>query len=389
MSDRRHSPIGSSVTIEELSANPHPLLARLREHEPVSWIPAFDGWMVTRRDLCIRVMGDAETFTVDDPRFSTAQVIGPSMLSLDGIAHQRHRQPFVDPFRSAEVRVRFSDWTRDRAGELVREIAPLGSGDLRAGIAAPLSVVVMARVLDLEGVGVAELLGWYEAIVASVHDVTAGGDVPEAGRAAFRSLNTAVTANMVDSALLASVQTGRTLSIDEIVSNVAVLLFGGIVTSESNTATVLQHLLRYPEALREVRADRSLVASAVEEAMRLEPAAAVVDRYATRPVELSGASIGRGDLVRVSLAAANRDPALFVDPNRFDVHRDNAQQHLAFARGPHACLGIHLARVEARAAVDAVLDQLHDLQPDPFPVQETDGLIFRAPPTVHVRWAVR
>ncbi len=389
MTDRRQSLIGPSVTIEELSANPHLVLATLREQEPVSWIPAIDGWLVTRRNLCVAVMRGAETFTVDDPRFSTSVVIGPSMLSLDGPEHQRHREPFVDPFRPEAVRGHLVEWTRQRAAELTSEIASLGSGDLRAAIAAPLSVDVMARVLDLEGVGVTELLGWYEAIVASVHDVTAGGDVPEAGRAAFQSLHTAVTANMVDSALLASVQAGRTLSIDEIVSNVAVLLFGGIVTSESTTATVFQHLLRHPEALQEVRADRSLVASAVEEAMRLEPAATVVDRYATRPVELGGASISRGDLVRVSLAAANRDPALFADPNRFDVLRENAQQHLAFARGPHACLGIHLARVEARAAVGAVLDQLPDLGPGLDPMQETDGLIFRAPPTVHARWTVR
>ena len=384
----REFPIGSSVTIEELKTNPHPLLARLREREPMSWTPVFNGWLVTRRDLCIEVMRDPKTFTVDDPRFSTGQVIGPSMLSLDGSEHQRHREPFADPFRSAEVRTRFLEETRGKARELVRSVADLGAADLRTSVAAPLSVQVMNLVLDLDDVDVAELLGWYDAIVESVEAVTEGNEVSPAGKFAFESLRSAVVTSVSSSALLARVQSTGTLSADEIVSNVAVLLFGGIVTSESTTATVLHYILRLPELLREVRADRSLVTGAVEETMRLEPAAAVVDRYATRSVEFGGVTVSRGDLVRVSLAAANRDPTAFTEPNRFDVHRENVVQHLTFARGPHACLGIHLARLEAKAAVDAVLDGLTGVMLESGQDEGARGLIFRAPPAVHARWDV-
>ena len=84
------------ITLAELDADPYPALARLRERTPAAWIPALDGWIVTRRDLCIEVMRDATRFTVDDPRFSTARVVGPSMLSLDGAEHRRHRDPFAD-----------------------------------------------------------------------------------------------------------------------------------------------------------------------------------------------------------------------------------------------------------------------------------------------------
>src|SRR3954452_16271236 len=101
-------PIGAAATVEELDRDPHPLLARLRDHEPVSWLPALDGWLVTRRDLALEVMRDAETFTVDDPRFSTGQVVGPSMLTLDGDEHRRHRDPFAAPLRLAQVRERFA-----------------------------------------------------------------------------------------------------------------------------------------------------------------------------------------------------------------------------------------------------------------------------------------
>src|SRR5215471_8553528 len=103
--------LGATVTLEELDRNPHPTLARLREREPVSWVDVLGGWLVTRYDLVLEVMRDAETYTVDDPRFSTAQVIGPSMLSLDGEAHAHHRAPFVGPFRAREVKERFAQIT--------------------------------------------------------------------------------------------------------------------------------------------------------------------------------------------------------------------------------------------------------------------------------------
>ena len=101
-------PIGAAATTEELEADPHPLLARLREHEPVSWLPALGGWLVTPRELALQVMRDPETFTVDDPRFSTGQVVGRSMLTLDGAEHGRHREPFARPFRLAAVRASFT-----------------------------------------------------------------------------------------------------------------------------------------------------------------------------------------------------------------------------------------------------------------------------------------
>ena len=384
----RDFPLGAAVTIEELVTNPHPILARLREAEPVSWIPALGGWLVTRRDLCIEVMRDASTFTVDDPRFSTQQVIGPSMLSLDGADHRRHRQPFSDPFRPEAIQ-ELTRWTHGRARELVAGIEPMGSADLRSELAGPLAVETMTRILALDGVGTAEVLEWYEAIVEAVHTVTAGGEVPAEGKAAFAELGVAVGGNLETSPLLDAVRSSGGLSVDEIVANVAVLLFGGIVTAESTTALALQFLLADPNALAAAGADRSLVAMAVEEALRLEPSASAVDRYATRPARLGGIDIDQGDLVRVSLAGANRDPETFADPDRFDLHRDNARQHLTFARGPHVCLGMHLARLEAQAAVTAALDGLGGLTLDLERYQPPEGLVFRAPKTVHTSWKRR
>ena len=149
------------------------------------------------------------------------------------------------------------------------------------------------------------------------------------------------------------------------ISNAAVLLFGGIETTEGMIANAVWHLLSHPDQLARVRADPGLLANAIEESLRLEPAAAIVDRYATADVELAGAPIARGELVRVSIAAANRDPAVFADPDRFDVARANARRHVAFAHGPHACIAMHLARLEAHTAVERLLRRLPELRLDP------------------------
>lgn len=367
------------VSVADLSIDPHPTLHRLRAEHPVVWIEPLDAWFVVSHELCTQVMLDPDTFTVDDPRFSTGQVIGPSMLSLDGPEHRRHRDPFAPPFRAAQIR-ELEDYARDLGRGLVDSAMENGVADLRADVAAPLAVAVMARVLNLHDVDVAEVLGWYEAIVDAVHVVTAGGEVPERGLAAFDDLKTAVGKSISTGSLLGSVQERGSLTVDEIASNVAVLLFGGIVTTESSAAIAFRYLLEDPDLMAKVGSDRSLLRPFVEETFRLEPSAAAVDRYATRNVDIGDTEIAAGDLVRVSLSAANRDPDVFDDPDRFEIHRDNHARTLTFARGPHACLGIHLARLETAIAVDALLDYREPVVAGEL--DEVTGLVFRVPETV-------
>jgi cytochrome P450 len=399
-------PLGEAVTLAELESDPHPLLARLREHEPVSWLPALSGWLVTRRDLALRVLRDSVSFTVDDPRFSTAQVVGPSMLSLDGADHGRHRGPFTHGFSPAEVRSRLAGYVEAEAGRLVAALPPRGAADLRPGLAGPLAVGAVAEALGLGQTDPATVLEWYGAIVAAVSALAgapgpptaagppdpAGQSVSASGAQAFRmldaSLRAVIAAGDGRSSLLAGAAAagdGAGLSSTEVVSNAAVLMFGGIETTEGMISNAILHLLSHPDQLARVTADPALVPDAVEESLRLEPAAAVVDRYATRDVRIAAASVRRGDLVTVSLAGAGRDPAVFTDPDVFDVLRPNARLHLAFAHGPHFCLGAHLARLEAQAAVHAVLS-LPGLRLDPDHLSAPRGLVFRKPPALHVRW---
>ena len=380
---RGRFPLGAALTLARLDAEPYAALAEMREREPVSWVPSLGGWLVTRRDLCIEVMRDAARFTVDDPRFSTARVVGPSMLSLDGEAHRRHREPFARAFLGPDARARFADEVAGEARALVDGLAPHGRAEIRRELAGPLAVRVVARALGLVDVSTAELLRWYDDIVAAVDRISAGGRTGPRARAAVAELDRHVTAT-VDRGDGVLADAMATLPLDAVVSNAAVMMFGGIETSEGMTTSLFWHLLSDPDRLASV-GDPALRANAVEELLRLEPAAARVDRYATTDAELGGASIKRGDLVIVSLTAANRDPATFADPDRFDPARPNARSHVTFAQGPHACVGIHLARLEAQSALDAVLEAWPGLRLGPDATPPT-GVVFRKPKSLPVRW---
>ncbi len=378
------------VTLADLEDDPHPALARLRAAAPVSWVPALGAWLVTGYDLAVAVLRDARTFTVDDPRFSTAKVVGPSMLSLDGPQHARHRGPFNRAFRREEIYARLASFTWAETGRLVSVIEPRGAAELRRAVAGPLAVTVMAEALGLGPADPGRVLAWYDGIVAAVQAEAAADGGPAAGpagAAAFAELAASLREVIAapGSASLLSAAAGP-LTEAEAISNAAVMMFGGIETTEGMIANALLHLLSSPAELELVLADRTLVTAAVEESLRLEPAAAVVDRYATRDARLGDAGIRAGEQVTVSISGANRDPAVFGEPGVFDVRRTNAGRHLAFAHGPHFCLGAHLARLEAQVAIETLLDRLPRLRLDPRYPSAPRGLVFRKPPDLRVRW---
>ena len=380
------------VSLEELAGDPHPVLARLRERAPVCWVPALGAWLVTGYSAAVEVLLDPAVFTVDDPRFTTARVTGPSMLSLDGQSHARHRGPFTHAFRPAELSEHLAGFARAEAARLTDAIRSAGAAELRTAVAGPLAAAVMTEALGLVGAGVTPdtVLSWYRDIVAAVAAMSAAtpGSPSAVSVGSFNALAAALREAIAAgrAPVLAEAAGSGDLTVGEVISNAAVQLFGGIETTEGMICNAVLHLLSDPVQLGLVRADPGLLPAAVEESLRLEPAAAVVDRYATRDAGIGGAGIRRGDPVTVSLTGANRDPTVFPEPDRFDIRRPNSARHLAFARGPHFCLGAHLARLEATAAVTAMLDGLPGLALDPGQPSAPYGLIFRKPAALRVRW---
>src|SRR5205823_8237489 len=139
-------------------------------------------------------------------------------------------------------------------------------------------------------------------------------------------------------------------------------------------------LLTHPDALAEVAADRRLVPPVIEETLRWETSVTIVNRETTDATELAGCPMPKGTFILAVTGSANRDESYYDDPDAWDLHRP-AQPHLAFGTGRHQCLGMHLARLELRLALDAILDRLPNLRTDPaYPPLQIKGLPFRSPP---------
>lgn len=344
--------------------------------DSIWWRDDLGGWETQTRQSAIDVMRDAELFTVDDPRFTTGQVIGRSMLSTDGPEHIAQRQPFVSPFDRSVTREVHRPQMRSLAHALVTSIRHLGRVDLRAVLTGPLATAAIVTALGMK-TSVVQMRSWYQAIVESIDELSQG-QVP-APSDAVTDLGVAIEEAAADPTTMLHAIDGPNL-----VANTMVVLFGAIETGDGMIANLLWHLLTNPMAMDQIREDGAL-GRALEESLRLEPAAGRVDRFATRDVSVGGVDIKQGDLVVVSLRHANRDPEVFQDPDTFKLDRPNARRHVSFAVGPHACLGAHFARAEATEAVAAVLALPGlSLVSDDSP----SGLIFRKPESLTVTWRV-
>ena len=385
----RPFPIGASVTVEELSASPYDVICRLREHEPVSWLPALNAWWVTRRDLALVAMSDADTFTVADERFTTARILGTSMLNLDGPEHRRHRSAFAAPFRPRYLREELEGRIAACAERLWDQTIA-GHGEIRTGIAGPLAV---ETILDLMGLKVetSEVLQWYAAFGRAITALTIGEEVPDDVGETLSRLESHIRTVMSDlgSGFIANLVDDKILHAEEIPAAVTVILFGAIETSEAMTTNAFWHLFTHPESLTRVRHDHALIPAVINESLRLEPAATWVDRYTTKDADLGDVTIPSGELVSISLLGANRDPEYFPQPSRFDIDRPNLARHVTFAKGPHTCLGLHVARAETRSALVSALNwesnSGHTLRLDESQTTPPRGLIFRRAENVTLR----
>ena len=259
---RAVSPLRALPTIDDLAGDAHPHLARLRAAAPVAWVPALASFLVSGWAPAVEVLRDPETFTVDDPRFSTARVVGSSMLSLDGAStrpppHAVHGPVSAPSRRRAVRRRRPAEAGRSRRHRLggIRGRAARATGRTarRGGRRR------QPRPRRRGGrIGVARLLGWYRAIVDSVSTVGAGRPRPPRVRGAMDELGAALLEHLAEEtgdhgSLLQAAMSDGELDPDEVVSNAAVIMFGGIETTEGMILNAVWYLLREPDLRRRRR----------------------------------------------------------------------------------------------------------------------------------------
>lgn len=389
---RERFPAGAAIEFADLEEQSRAgSLDRLRAGEPVSWVPALGGWLVTSYPVARNVLARTEEFSVwAEPNLVRAS-LGVMMLTSDPPEHERQRSPFDEPFRMRSVRERFEERVSGRVERLVRALEPRGACELGVDFAAPFAIGVAGDILGLSLDDVPKIQGFYEAFAGAM---TYDGD-PEpqrradTAREAFNEILLAELARArrepdgsITSAVVNDVATE--LDDDAIVAQLRVILFGAIETVESMVMNAVLLLLQHPDQLADVRGDATLVPNAVEEGMRLIPPVAFIERWTSRPATVGGVELGRGEFVGVSTLAANRDPETFEDPLRFDVRRRNARHQLAFSFGVHHCLGFNMARLQGPIAVTAILD-LPGLELVEAP--EPSGFAFRRPPELQLRWA--
>jgi cytochrome P450 len=392
---KRSFPLGHDITLEELDRDPYPVFARLREHEPISWVPALGMWYVVRYEDVRTALFDAVRLTTASPQSTIFDTFGAHILTTEGATHDRYREAARHPFAPAFIRSHLETAIRTAAGALIDEFDKHGQADLRAVFAGRLPIQVMLLVCGLAPDAEPRIRRWYDSFEAALANF--GGDpvIRAAARqsvAEFHALLDAAIASIdaVDDHSLLSrlvrAPPGERLSDDEIKRNLSIIFFGGISTVEALLLNTLWALFEFPASLARVRSDPALLAPAIEETMRWLSPVQSATRHVTEAFEWRGIEFSAHDTVNCMLGAANRDPAIFTDPDRFDLDRANSRRHFGFATGPHACLGSHLAKAEVRIGLETLLGRLHNLRLDRSLTQPPSGYEFRQPRKLTVSW---
>ena len=387
--------VGESITLAELERDPYPIYARLREEEPVAWVPAVQLWLVTRYEDVRYVDLTPETFTAQTDPSTLNRTMGRNMLGSEGPDQQRIRRITESPFRPRDVEERTQGMIPKLAHELVDGFAGRGEVDLFTEYCDPMSVRSLQFMLGLEEVPWEDILRWNEGMMPGLANFEGDPEKQAPADRASAELGDAIERVMdrlerepdgsVLSWMMRHDDDGEGMTREEIVANTKLMLSGGLQEPRDLIALTVWALGSDPRQLERVREDRSLVKAAVEETLRWAGPVGTSTRQTTRATELAGVALGEGALIGAVLSSAGRDPARFTDPDRFDIGRKEGA-HLAFAIGSHFCLGAWFGRYLARVSLDVLLDRLPGLRLDPQRPVTLSGWEFRAPDSTWVRW---
>ncbi len=383
------------ISLSALADDPYPFYAELRRDRPVAWIPALGMWWVTRYEDVRAVLLNTRDFVTGTQASLLFDTFGEHMLTSEGETHQRYRDPRLNgAFMPAALRISARARIEGRVTALLDGFIAQGRTDLRQSLAARLPVLTMLDLFGLPEEAEPSFRAWYDAFEAALANHRGDPAIRERARecvADFHQyLQTRIEAcrrgdhpGLLNEFLARPV--GERQSDEEIRRNALIIFFGGISTVEAVTLNTLWALLEHPRAFDRVREDRELLGAAFDESMRWISPVQSATRHTTAACEVAGVAIPAGVTVNCMIASANRDEAIFEAPDIFDIDRPNVRRHLGFATGPHLCLGRHLAREEARAAINGLLDRTINLRlcdPDAGPT----GHEFRQPSSLWVDW---
>jgi cytochrome P450 len=338
-------------------------------------------------DAVAQVLLDGETFSSSGYAATMGLVMGHSILEMDEPEHHRYRALLQQAFTVKAMERWEAELVDPIVNRLIDRFAGRGRAELVRDLTFPFPVMVIAGMLGLPEHDLPQFHRMAVELISIAVNIERGFNASQKLRDYFATLLAERRANPGDdviSVLGRAELDGQRLSDEDVFAFLRLLLPAGAETTYRSSSNLFYGLLTNPDQLEALRADRGLMRQAIEEGLRWEAPLTGIARTTTRDVEVGGVKIPAGSAVGVCLGAANRDPARFPNPDRFDIFRD-LKQHMAFAFGPHTCLGVHLARMETRVVLNAVLDRLPGLRLDPAaPDVHITGLAFRAPRSLPV-----
>jgi cytochrome P450 len=333
-------------------------------------------------DAVSQVLLDGKTFSSRGYADSMGLVMGHSILEMDEPEHRAYRDLLKPAFTLKAMDRWQAEVVEPIVDALVERIAGRGRAELVSELTFPFPIQVIAAMMGLPDEDLPEFHRLAVELISIAMNIERGLAASQSLRDYFAGLvaqrRSAPGADLI-SMLVEAELDGQRLTDEEIFAFLRLLLPAGAETTYRSSSNLLTGLLRNPDQLEALRADRSLMKQAIEEGLRWEAPLTTINRTATRDVVVCGVPVPANAQITVCLGAANHDPARYEQPEKFDIFR-KARSHLAFATGPHTCLGVHLARMETEVVLNALLDRLPNLRldPDAEPAVIT-GLMFRAP----------
>jgi cytochrome P450 len=377
----------------------HALMAKGRVHKgayrdffdavPDVQMAGLNHYVVLGYDLIQQVLLDPETFTNREAfQHNLGRSFGRTVTVMDGAEHARFRRIFQRAFLP-QVVAKWGESVVDPAvNDLMEGFIHRGEADLIEEFTHHYPFQVIYRQLELEPeqapvfhkLAIAQLL----SSIGAPQGAEASGKLGVFFAELLERKRARPGSDLISH--LATVEVdGERLPDEVLIAFLRQLMNAGGDTTYRGTSVLLVGLLTHPDQLAAVAADRSLVSQAIDEALRWEGPVASSWRHAARDVTLGGVEIPKGAILNIVLASANRDPEKYPDPDRFDIFRERTVRNLAFASGPHVCIGQHLARVEMTRALNAILDRLSNLRLDPEkPPPDIRGHILRVPEHLYV-----
>jgi cytochrome P450 len=367
----------------------HDMLAELRRNRPVAPI-VFHGrpaWILTRHADVIEAFRDEHLFSAKAIQIAnTFPVMGRNIMGMEGEEHRINRALVSPRFGLRRMPQVMEDCVRPLCHSLVDEFEGEGQVDLVRRFNKRLPLAAICRLLGIPPEDDSSLERWAMDLISYPWD-------PEGALASSKEF-TAYLGRLVDlrrqspeedllSALCSQEIEGHRLKDEEIFSFVRVLFPAGADTTYLALGSLMVGLLETPGSLDRLRANPDARSAAVEEALRWEPPTALLPRMTVTGGKFGEEELGPNSIVLLAIAGANRDPAVFPDPDRFDIARKTAG-HLSFGRGNHFCLGSHLARAEMRTALDVLLERLRDIELLEPPTMQ--GAVLRGPDRLQIRF---